>query len=175
MKIQLIAMLSSLLFLSCDNRGKTNQVETGNVTVDSTTARKTAANKGAVESTMVPADRAIVEDQEAISDEFLNKAEVSIEDSLIRLAANIRLDHRIFGYEKPDTNSKKMILLSIFTNDVKGNPYQCPYGSFYETNEMDGLKLKFVSDGDKFIEVNVKREEAILGKVFIDKKWIEFE
>ncbi|WP_342331771.1 hypothetical protein [Pedobacter sp. FW305-3-2-15-E-R2A2] len=175
MRIQLSIILSSLLFLSCNNRGETNPVQTGNATVDSAGVTKAAANKGVVEGTMVPADTAIIGAKEVISEDLLNKAEVSMKDSLIRLSANMRLDHRIFGYEKPDTNSKKMILLSIFTSDVKGNPYRCPYGSFYETNEMEGLELKFVLDGDKFIEVNVKKEEAILGRVFIDKKWIEFE
>ncbi|NQX39252.1 hypothetical protein SAMN05421820_102377 [Pedobacter steynii] len=175
MKIQLTAMLISLLLLSCNNRRKTNQVQTGNASPDTGVARKAEANNSTVENTMVPADTAAVGSPEAISEDQLNKAEVSMKDSLIWLAANMRLDHRIFGYEKPDTNSKKMILLSIFTSDVKGNPYHCPYGSFYETNEMDGLQLKFVSDGDKFIEVKVKKEEAVLGRVFIDKKWIDFE
>lgn len=175
MKIQLIAMLISLLFLSCNNQPETKQVQTGNTNIDTAGVKKAVANKVAAERTMVPADTVIIGAREAISEDQLNKAEISMKDSLIRLSANMRLDHRIFGYEKPDTNSKKMILLSIFTSDVKGNPYRCPYGSFYETNEMDGLKLKFVSDGDKFIEVNVKKEEAILGRVFIDKKWIEFE
>ena len=175
MRIQLSIMLSSLLFLSCNNRGKINQLQTGKTIVDTAGVKNAAANKGAAGGTIVPADTAIIGAQEAISEDQLNKAEVSMKDSLIRLSANMRLDHRIFGYEKPDTNSKKMILLSIFTSDVKGNPYRCPYGSFYETNEMDGLELQFVLDGDKFIEVNVKKEEAILGKVFIDKKWIEFE
>ena len=175
MKIQLTTMLISLLFLSCNNRTETNQVKAGDTTVDRVGTNKAAANKEAEERAVVPANTVKIGAQEVISEDQLNKAEVSMKDSLIRLAANMRLDHRIFGYEKPDTNSRKMILLSIFTSDVKGNPYQCPYGSFYETNEMDGLKLKFISDGDKFIEVNVKKEEVVLGKVFIDKKWIEFE
>jgi hypothetical protein len=45
----------------------------------------------------------------------IRKAIVLKHDSLIWLIANMRLDHRIFGYDKPDTKSKKMILLSIFT------------------------------------------------------------
>jgi len=175
MKIQLIAMLISLFFLSCNNRRETNKVQTGNTNIDTGVARKAEANHSTGEKALVPADTAAVGSPEAISEDQLNKAEVSMKDSLIWLSANMRLDHRIFGYEKPDTNSKKMILLSIFTSDVKGNPYHCPYGAFYETNEMDGLKLKFVSDGDKFIEVNVKKEETVLGRVFIDKKWIDFE
>lgn len=173
MKIQLATMLISLLFLSCNHPDESNQMRTGNTSIDSAGVKNTEANTP--ERTIAPADTAVIGLQEPIADDLLNKAEVSMKDSLIRLQANMRLDHRIFGYEKPDSNSKKMILLSIFTNDVNGNPYRCPYGSFYETNEMNGLKLKFLSDGDKFIEVNVKKEEAILGKVFIDKKWIEFE
>ncbi|RQO74681.1 hypothetical protein DBR43_04660 [Pedobacter sp. KBW06] len=175
MKIQLTTILLSLLFLSCNDRAETNQVQRGDATADTAGVKKAAANKGTSEMTRVPADTAIIGSKEAISEDQLNKAEVSMRDSLVRLSANMRLDHRIFGYEKPDTNSRKMILLSIFTSDVKGNPYRCPYGSFYETNEMDGLELRFVLDGDKFIEVNVEKEKAILGKVFIDKKWIEFE
>lgn len=170
MKIQLAITLIWLLFLSCNNADKTNQRKVAHPTVDSGVVKKSNP-----ERTLTKADTVIVGEQDLIAEDQLNKAEVAMKDSLIWLSANMKLDHRIFGYEKPDTNSKKMILLSIFTSDVSGNPYRCPYGSFYETNEMNGLKLKFVSDGDKFVEVNVKKEDAILGRVFIDKKWIEFK
>lgn len=36
-------------------------------------------------------------------------------DSTMWLTADIKLDHRIFGYERPDTTSGKLILLSVFT------------------------------------------------------------
>lgn len=180
MKIQLTTLFIALAFLSCNDPDKSTQGQIQNVSTDRSAAKDTAAKNTAVndltpEKTVVPNDTAVIGAQEAISEEQMNKAEVSKKDSLIRLSSNMRLDHRIFGYEKPDTNSKKMILLSIFTSDVKGNPYKCPYGSFYETNEMAALKLKFVLDAGDFIAATVKKNDAILGRVFIDKKWIEFE
>lgn len=66
------------------------------------------------------------------------------------LQANIRLDHKFFGYAEPAITSVKLICFSIFTNDVKDNPHKCSLGAFYETNGL--------SAGDKIIYlVNVGR------------------
>ena len=103
------------------------------------------------------------------------KAIVSKSDSTIWLTANIRLDHRIFGYAKPDTNSRKMILLSVFTNDVKDNPFNCPYGSYYQTSEMDDMKMKFISKNGVYIKAAIIKNDSAAAIIYILKKWIEFE
>lgn len=154
----------------CSDPGRINPpAQKHKALVEDTVIKKNIPEHGPVST-----DTAGIIKQEPISDDQLNKASVSMKDSTIWLTAHMRLDHRIFGYEEPDSNSRKMILLSIFTNDVSGNPYKCPYGSYYETNEMDGFKLKFVSDGDIFIRANVEWEGQLKGTVYIDKKWIEF-
>ena len=48
----------------------------------------------------------------------VTKAYVSTQDSSIDLTANIRLDHRFFGYANPDIKSEKLLLFSVFTNDI---------------------------------------------------------
>lgn len=110
-----------------------------------------------------------------VDEDNIQKASVSKSDSSIWLTANMKLDHRIFGYEKPDTSSRKMILISIFTNDVEGNPFKCPFGSYYQTSDMTDMEIKYVSTEGKFIKVNVFRNAVLQGTVYIDKKWIEFE
>src|SRR6478752_1035815 len=87
--------------------------------------------------------------------DFILKATINKDDSTIWLTANMRMDHRIFGYEKPDANSKRMFLLSIFTDDVKDNPFNLPYGAYYQTNDMDNKTLKYISTQGKFVKVAV--------------------
>jgi hypothetical protein len=105
----------------------------------------------------------------------VQKAVVSESDSLIWLTANMKLDHRIFGYDKPDTSSKKMILISIFTDDVEGNPFNCPFGSYYQSSNMIDMELKYISTEGQFIKANIIRNDTVEGTVYIDKRWIEFE
>ena len=58
-------------------------------------------------------------------EEYWNKISVQSRDSILWLNSEMRLDHRIFGYEKPDIKSERLIFLSVFTNDVEGNPFSC--------------------------------------------------
>ncbi len=110
-----------------------------------------------------------------LKQDYNQKATVSKEDSIIWLIANIKRDHRIFGYIKPDTNSKKMILISIFTNDIKGNPFNCPLGSYYQTSDMTDMIIKFVSKKGSFIKAKIERRDSADTQIFILRKWIEFE
>lgn len=110
-----------------------------------------------------------------LKNDYNQKATVSKKDSTIRLTANMKRDHRIFGYLKPDTNSKKMILISIFTNDVKGNPFNCPFGSYYQTSDMKGMIIKFVSKEGLFIKGKIVKKDSSGTQIYILEKWIEFE
>lgn len=105
----------------------------------------------------------------------IQKASISKTDSSIDLLANMKLDHRIFGYEKPDTSSKKMILLSIFTDDVKDNPFELPYGAYYSTSDVMDMELKFVRYEGNFIKVEIMKNKVVEGIVFIKKGLVEFE
>ena len=105
----------------------------------------------------------------------INKLSVAKSDSSLWLIARMQLDHRIFGYAKPDTNSQKLILLSIFTNDVKDNPYKCPFGSYYETSGMENIKLKFLEKKKWFIKAEIIENDSAKTPVYFLKKWVEFE
>lgn len=103
------------------------------------------------------------------------KATVSLRDSLLRVYGNIRADYRIFGYEQPDTNSRKLIFFSVFTTDVEKNPYQCPYGAYYATSDMPHTTIKYISNAGNFIKANLIQAEKVETSLYIRKEWVEFE
>ena len=83
------------------------------------------------------------------------KAHINRKTKDFDLIASMRLDHKIFGYELPSVNSKKMILFSVFTKDVKGNPNKCPLGSYYQTLDLnEGDKIMYVSATADFVKLN---------------------
>lgn len=113
------------------------------------------------------------------SDE-LTKAQVNLstKDSIIRLRANIRVDHRFFGYEQPNIQSKKLLLFSIFTNDVQDNPFQLKFGAYYETSGLDdkGLKLKYLRTKDDFIEAELIDVSGYpVTTIYFEKKWVDIK
>ena len=110
-----------------------------------------------------------------IDEDHINKADIFRKDSSVTLQAFMRMDHRIFGYERADTNSRKMILLSIFTFDVKDNPYHCPFGAYYQTNDMgDSLSLKYAGDANGFVQVQIFKRDSLATTVFMEKRWVTF-
>lgn len=103
-----------------------------------------------------------------------NKLKISKQDSSIYLNANMRIDHRIFGYSKPDVKSDRLILLSIFTNDVENNPFKCKLGAYYEMPSVKDLKLRYIGIYKNFIKVksiDSKQKETI---IYFDKKFTRF-
>ena len=96
-------------------------------------------------------------------------------DSSISLTANIRKDHRVFGYAKPDIKSERLLLLSVFTNDVEHNPFGCRLGSYYDTGGMEDIKLKYLGKVDGFIKAVAIEKSNNKTILYFEKKWIEFE
>ena len=96
-------------------------------------------------------------------------------DSTINLIANIRQDHRIFGYAKPDINSERLLLLSIFTNDVENNPFGCKLGAYYDTGGMGELTLKYISTTGTFVKAIATDNTNKSTTIYFEKKWIDFE
>lgn len=112
---------------------------------------------------------------ELTSIDFENRIKGMItQDSTISLISNIIKDHRIFGYEAPSIQSKKLFLLSVFTNEVKGNPFNCPYGSYYETLGMtqEGITLKYISDTLDFKRIAIIRHGSIKDYSYVQEKWL---
>ena len=104
----------------------------------------------------------------------IQKASMDPRDSSIWIVANMKEDHRIFGYEKPATDSKKMILLSVFTNDVENNPFQLPYGAYYGTDGMKNSRLKFNSYQGKYIKAELLKDNQ-KKIIYFESKLMEFE
>ena len=102
---------------------------------------------------------------------LFNKAYISPTDSIVGVGADMKKDHRFFGYEKPDTTSKRVILFSIFTSDVDGNPFDMELGSHYDTNSIEDFTLKFLSDDGQFSKIEAIGKNQI---IYIENKWIQF-
>jgi uncharacterized protein YecT (DUF1311 family) len=96
-------------------------------------------------------------------------------DSTIWVPENIHSELKIFGYQYKNIESKKMILISVFTNDVENNPYNCEYGSYYHTQSMSDMVLKYLSTQEMFMEIAVLKKGKLLGNVYMEKKWFVFE
>ncbi len=96
-------------------------------------------------------------------------------DSTINLTANIRQDHRIFGYAKPDISSERLLLLSVFTNDVENNPFGCRLGAYYDTGGLGELTLKYISTIGNFIKATATDKTNNSTTIYFEKKWIDFE
>lgn len=103
----------------------------------------------------------------------VNKLIVSTQDSIIWLNASKYLDHRIFGYEKPNINSRKLILISCFTGDVENNPFELPLGAYYQLDKDH--KAKFLKKEKEFVVAKFILNGKDMEKVYFEKKWIEFD
>ena len=111
----------------------------------------------------------------AASGNEVTRAYVSAQDSSISLTANMRRDHRIFGYAAPDLTSERLLLLSIYTNDVENNPFRCKLGAYYDTAEMEGMQLKYAGTTGDFVKARVTDKAGKATTVYFEKKWVERE
>jgi len=111
---------------------------------------------------------------EEIESQFMGKAFIE-KDNSIWMTASMKKDHRIFGYKDKDIYSEKMILLSVFTNEVENNPFSCKYGAFYDTNGMKDIELKYVATENEFLKIEIIKNGKTIDQVYMLKKWFEFE
>ncbi|CCH01346.1 hypothetical protein FAES_3338 [Fibrella aestuarina BUZ 2] len=88
------------------------------------------------------------------------------------LRADIQRDHHIFGYEQPDTTSRKLLLLSLFTDSVQGNPHQCLYGAYYESASLNDLHLTFVRFTNAFAESRLLSGAKPIDTLYFRKEWV---
>ncbi len=103
----------------------------------------------------------------------VTKAYVDSKSGEFALDAQMRKDHRFYGYEKPDTNSKRLILFSIFTNDVEGNPFDLELGAYYSTHDMTDTKITYLNDThESFIETEIEGTQGKKRKLYFEKKWV---
>jgi hypothetical protein len=162
MRKSIYILTSTILFFACgqSNQKKDRQVDTQAKVVFTKLDSIEKVNNERIVASGVYITKAIV---------FLKEG-----DSTINLIANIRQDHRIFGYAKPDIKSERLLLLSVFTDDVENNPFGCKLGAYYETAGMDELTLKFISSNGNFVKavaIDKKNKSTI---IYFEKKVIEF-
>jgi hypothetical protein len=107
------------------------------------------------------------------SGDHISKAYVS--DGLLYLNANIKKDHRVFGYAQPDTLSERLFLLSVFTNDVENNPFNLAVGGHYELDMYTQLRIKYQSHDDRFVKAIATDSLGKKTTLYFEKKWVELE
>jgi len=62
-----------------------------------------------------------------------------------------KTDFRIYGYEYPKPDSRKMICFSSHAEDVRGNYAKCPLGSYFDSNRLPvGDRIKWVANAGSY-------------------------
>lgn len=166
-----------IAFIGCKSTPNKEIKETTTDTIKTQTEGVTVINQDSI-----PVKNTVTKDtvrnykDTQMSEDFFQKAVIDLNDSSLTVYQNIRADYRIFGYQKPDTNAKKMILFSVFTSDVQDNPYKCPLGAYYYSGAMQDAKIKYVKNTGNFVEAHLIKENHILPTpIYILKDWVEFE
>ena len=176
MKKTIYILTITLFFSACgqtnpksDNHENSKQTIT---TVDTTKTNQAIGELSKLDSIEKANNQSVVS-----SGDNITKAFVFLKDgdSTIHLTSNIRQDHRIFGYAKPDIKSERLLLLSVFTNDVENNPFDCKLGAYYDTGGMDELTLKYISTNGKFVKATATDKTNNSTTIYFEKKWIDFE
>ncbi len=170
--------ISTLTLLICacgQTNPKSDNQENGvqtNTVVDTTKISQTTEKLTKLDSIEKANNESVI-----ASGDNITKAFVFLRDgdSTINLTANIRQDHRIFGYSQPDFKSERLLLLSVFTNDVENNPFGCRLGAYYDTGGMNELTLKYNSTTGNFVKATAIDKANNSTTIYFEKKWIEFE
>lgn len=111
----------------------------------------------------------------AESGENLTKINVSVKDSLFELTADTQKDHRIIGYEKPDLKSTRLIIFSVFINDVENNPFKCELGAYYDLKTAKGIKIKYRGRKNDFVKATIKDSLGNKKTAYFEQKCVTFE
>lgn len=95
-------------------------------------------------------------------------------DSSIYVAFNKFKDHRFFGYSRPDLFSERLLLFSIYTSDVQGNPFGCRLGAYYDDSQTP-FRLKYLSRTKDFIKAVAIDSSNHSTELYFEKSWVEFQ
>ncbi len=173
----ILLLIIPLLAFTCEPNTPNADTIVSNTQTDTSGNTQRPTPTGIELSKLDSIDRANHESVLASGDN-ITKAFVPLKygDSSINLIPIIRQDHRIFGYANPDLASEKLLLLSIFTNDVENNPFGCKFGAYYGTGGMENLMLKYLSTTENFVEaVVIDKANQSSSIIYFEKKWIELE
>lgn len=175
MQKQFYLLIIIAIFSSCNQATNSSEIES-KISEDSIQTTIESAQPLEVKINLDSIDKAnsasIVASGEDITKAFVNLKDG---DSSINLIANMKRDHRIFGYAAPDPKSERLILFSIFTNEVAENPFGCKLGAYYDTNGMDGLTLKYSKHTEDFVTAFVKDKTNKTTVIYFEKKFVEIE
>jgi hypothetical protein len=172
----IIAALVLVTFLGCRTTPTTEMANRTTDTIKTETDGVAVVKPDSIPVKTVKRDTIRNDKDTQMSEAFFKKAMISLSDSSLTVYENIRADYRIFGYQKPDTNSRKMILFSVFTSDVKNNPYKCPFGAYYYSGAMHDTKIKYVRKAGTFVEAHLIRDTEIKPtSIYILKDWVKFD
>lgn len=173
MKNLLIIMMLTAI-MGCKN--STDKVKLNQDTLKVAEEKPAQKQETIAEPKVVKKDTIRNEELTQMSEDFFQKAVINLSDSSFTVYQNIRADYRIFGYEEPDTNSRKILFFSVFTPDVEGNPYKCPFGSYYYSGAMENTQIKYTKTVGSFIKANlIKDKTTIISPVYFLKSWVEFD
>src|SRR5882672_7828484 len=71
------------------------------------------------------------------------------------VAANQKIDYRVFGYQYANNTTRKMICFSSHETDVRDNYSRCPLGSYFDTDKMKaGDKISYLGAVGSFGKMN---------------------
>ena len=96
-------------------------------------------------------------------------------DSSTSLFANMQSNHTFYGYAKPDTNSKRLILFSIFTSEVENDKDSCLYGAHYSDTSLGKKHLKYIKNFKDFGEFQFLDNTTIIDTIFFRKENFKFD
>jgi hypothetical protein len=176
MRKTIYILMLALVLSGCGQSG-TNPGNNESIIQDDSSADIGADNNAPVNAARLDSIERVNNESVIASGDNITKAFISFEDgdSIICLTANIKNDHRFFGYAEPDVKSERLILFSVFTNDVENNPFGCKLGAYYDTGGMDELTLKYISTNGNFVKAEAVDVDDNSTTVYFEKKWIGFE
>ncbi|SKC03903.1 hypothetical protein SAMN05660477_02579 [Soonwooa buanensis] len=172
MKLRYISIFSIVVLFSCKK-------EKQNLTESKTKNDSIRIQK--VEDTLVdilPKPIPPIVEPEELNDDERNTFGVSLsrKDSTMYLTSNIQHDHRIFGYAKPNIKSEKLILFSVFTDEVENNPSKCRFGSYYEMpHNSNKFSLKYKNKTKDFVHAILTDSLNKKHDVYFEKEWVKFD
>jgi|SRR5882724_9941929 len=71
------------------------------------------------------------------------------------IAADQKLDYRVFGYQYANNTTQRMICFSSHITDVRDNYNRCPLGSYFDTDKMrPGDKISYLGGIGSFGKMN---------------------
>lgn len=132
-------------------------------------------NKNSVTTTIVKSDKPSINILTDETDQENNVAKaVILSDRSFNVFADIHRDYSFFGYSKPDVTSDKLIIFSVFTDDVENNPLKLELGAYYGTDSSIPFNFKYLDMDGNFVRIVATDTSGNKHIIFFEKKWVEF-